>query len=116
MAALNPIFGLGSYIMGDWVGGTVVLLLEGAAGGMVGWELSLDKDDAAYLGPGIAAFAVGGAAVVFGVIKPFLYHRTPPTKKTAALIEGLDIGLVQADTWAMGKTAPGTRLSYSFQF
>jgi hypothetical protein len=111
-AALNPLFGLGSYTMGDWAGGLIVTALEGAAVGMAFWELSLDKDDEAYLAPGALFFVTGGLAVVFGIIEPFLYHRTPSTKKTAALVKGLDIGLVQA---ADTKTPPGVRLSYSFQ-
>jgi hypothetical protein len=113
MAALNPILGLGSYIMGDWVGGLIVTALEGAAVGLVFWELSLDKDNDAYLVPGVAAFALGGAAVLFGIIKPFLYHLTPSTNKTAALMKGLDIALVQT---APFKTTPGVRISYRFQF
>jgi hypothetical protein len=117
-AALNPILGLGSYTMGDVAGGLIITALEGATIGMVFWELSLGKDDGAYLAPGTLVFVTGGLAVVFGVIRPFLYHRTPSTKKTAALMDGLDIGLVQAaDTpRSVGKTAPGVRISYSFQF
>jgi hypothetical protein len=64
-------------------------------------------------------FAAGGAAVLFGIIKPLLYHRQPATKKAAALMKGMDIAIVQtADTpHPMGmNAAPGIRLSYSFQF
>jgi hypothetical protein len=119
MAALNPILGLGSYLMGDWISGTIVLLLEGAAGGMVGWELSLNRGDDAYLVPGVIAIAAGGTAVIFGIIMPFLYHRTPRTQKVAALMNGLDIALVPAagTPQSVGlKTPPGVRISYSYKF
>jgi hypothetical protein len=118
-AALNPLLGLGSYTMGDWLGGLVVTGLEGFAIGCIFWELSLDKDDDLYLVPGTLVFVAGGAAVLFGIIKPLFYHRPPSTKKVAALMNGMDIAIVQgADTLhPMGmNAAPGVRLSYSFQF
>jgi hypothetical protein len=112
MAALNPVLGLGSYLMGDWVGGAIVTGLEVATVSFVFWELSLVKDNDEYLVPGALVFVTGGLAVVFGIIEPFLYHRTPQAGRTAALLKGLDIGLVQA---ADIKTPPGVRVSYSFQ-
>jgi hypothetical protein len=105
--------------MGDWLGGLVITVTEGLAIGSIVWELSLDKEDKEYLVPGTMVFVAGGAAVLFGIIRPLLYHRSPATKKAAALMNGIDIAIVQAaDTpHTMGiKAAPGVRLSYSFQF
>jgi hypothetical protein len=118
-AALNPLLGLGSSMMGDWLGGLVVTGLEGFAVGCIFWEMSLDKDDALYLAPGAMVFVAGGAAVLFGIIKPLFYHRPPATKKAAALMNGMDIAIVQAagTPRPMGmNAAPGVRLSYRFQF
>jgi hypothetical protein len=106
-------------MMGDWLGGLVITGVEGFAIGCIFWELSLDKDDGAYLVPGTMVFVLGGAAVLFGIIKPLFYHRPPSTKKAAALMKGMDIEIVQAaDTpHPMGmNAAPGVRLSYRFQF
>ena len=90
---------------------------------MVFWELSLTKDDEAYLAPGTMAFVAGGAAVLFGIIRPIFYHRKPglrpSAQKTAALMDGLDIKLVQTALTpqsAGAKAAPGVRVSYRFQF
>jgi hypothetical protein len=105
--------------MGDWLGGLVITGVEGFAIGCIFWELSLDKGDSTYLAPGTMAFVAGGAAVLFGIIKPLLYHRPPATKKAAALMKGMNIAIIEAaDTpHTMGmKAAPGVRLSYSFQF
>ncbi|GHV80813.1 hypothetical protein AGMMS49944_26040 [Spirochaetia bacterium] len=110
---MNPILGLGSYTMGDVAGGLIITALEGAAAGCVFWELSLNKDNDMYLVPGTIALAAGGTAVLFGILRPIFYHRTPSARRMAALMKGLDIALVQA---AGLKTAPGVRLSYRFQF
>jgi hypothetical protein len=72
---LNLAAGLGSYMMGDWRGGLVVSAAMGAAAGLVAWELSLAYGDP-YIGvPGAAALGVAGAGVVFGIIRPLLYHK-----------------------------------------
>jgi hypothetical protein len=80
---LNLAAGLGSYTMGDWGGGLVVTAAMGAAAGLAVWELSLTWDDP-YIGvPGGAALGIAGAGLVFGIIRPLLYHKSA-SKKLAA--------------------------------
>jgi TolB-like protein len=65
---LNWIYGLGSFTMGDWLGG---LIIGGA--GATGVVLALTSADTATLG-GILALG----AIIYGHIRPFQYHRPRP--------------------------------------
>jgi hypothetical protein len=52
----------------------------GAAAGLMVWELSLSYDDP-YVGvPGATALGLAGAGVIFGIIRPLLYHKSAPKK------------------------------------
>ncbi|MDR3342976.1 MAG: CsgG/HfaB family protein [Treponema sp.] len=80
---LNLAAGLGSYTMGDWVGGLIVTTSMGAAAGLLVWELSLDYGDPLMGIPIAAAFGVGGAGVLFGILRPLFYHKGS-SKRVAA--------------------------------
>jgi hypothetical protein len=82
---LNIAAGLGSYTMGDWGGGLVVTAAMGAAAGLLVWEFSLTYDDS-YVGiPGAVALSVAGAGIVFGILRPLLYHKSTSSRLAAAV-------------------------------
>jgi hypothetical protein len=81
---LNLAAGLGSYTMGDWGGGLIVTASMGAAAGLLAWELSLTYDDPLAGVPGAVALGVAGIGVVFGIIRPWLYHKSTSNRLAAA--------------------------------
>lgn len=104
---LNLALGLGSFTMGDWGGGLVVLGGYGIAGGLVAYELfALTYDDELAGIPGAVGLGVAGATVVFGLLKPWFYHRSP---KAAAALERLSFTVLPGET---GKAS----VSYSWKF
>jgi hypothetical protein len=95
---LNLAAGLGSYTMGDWGGGLVVTAAMGAAAGLIVWEYSLTWDDP-YIGiPGTTALGVAGAGVLFGIVRPLVYHKSaskrlavaPPLWPSVAIVPASD--------------------------
>ncbi|GHU87652.1 hypothetical protein FACS189476_03430 [Spirochaetia bacterium] len=121
MAALNPLLGMGSYIMGDWVGGLIQSGGYALTLGLMAWDISgIDyesKDDSGYKFagiPGLVGLGVAGATVVFGIIRPLLYHRTSSSNKAAEALKGVNIAFVpSASPRASGMTV---HLGYSFHY
>jgi hypothetical protein len=110
---LNLAAGLGSYTMGDWGGGLVVTAAMGAAAGLLAWELSLTYDDS-YVGvPGAVALGVAGAGVVFGIIRPLLYHRNISKKLAANTPLWPSVRIIPASDFSSVKSV---QLLYSWQF
>jgi TolB-like protein len=106
---LNLALGLGSFTMGDWGGGLAMLGGYVIAGGLILYELEALSYDDAFAGiPGTIGLGVAGATVVFGFIKPWLYHRSP---KAAATLEKLNFSLLPGE-----KGRSMARLSYSWKF
>jgi hypothetical protein len=109
---LNLALGVGSFTMGDWKAGLILLGGYTAAGALIGVELGvLEHDDvlAGVLGP-IGA-GVAGLTVIYGFIRPFLYHKSTRT----TLIDVLDrvhIAVIPDDT--AGIQAVG--LSYTYHY
>jgi hypothetical protein len=94
----NILLGLGSYTLGDWLGGAIVTVVE--IGGIIimatapehsdptgayhdGGNFTPDGGTNTYKDPdvSIAGGCVIAAGVVFGFVRPFFYHRPQP--KTA---------------------------------
>jgi hypothetical protein len=95
--------------MGDWGSGLVVLSGYGIAGGLVAYELlALTYDDELAGIPGAIGLGVAGVTVVFGILKPWFYHRSP---KAAAVLERLSFTVLPGETG----TARAL-ISYSWKF
>jgi hypothetical protein len=105
---LNPLAGLGSFIMGDWLGGSIVLAGYGLAAGLVVWDMVGFAYDDEFAGiPGAIGFGVAGAAAVFGLIRPWFFHR--PGASSA--LTGFHVSLRGT---GMDKKAPALYVGWSF--
>jgi TolB-like protein len=110
---LNLAAGLGSYMMGDWRGGLVVTAAMGAAAGLLAWELSLTYDDSFVGIPGMVALGVGGAGIVFGILRPLFYHKSTSNGFAAAVPLWPSVVVVPAgDNSGIGSV----QFLYSWQF
>jgi hypothetical protein len=105
---LNLALGLGSFVQKDVGGGVATLLLYGAAGGLIGWELTLSyHDDLAGI-PGTVGLGVAGVAALIGFIRPFVYQKN---HTLAGVLDGIRMGAAPAEG---GGAA--VRLSYTMRF
>jgi len=86
---LNILLGLGSYTMGDTLGGIIITLLEGGGIAMIsfvvlsGMDPLADETNAQFVGMG-AGLIIG--SIIGGFIRPFQYHK--PVR--VAMIPGRD--------------------------
>jgi hypothetical protein len=111
-ASLNPLFGIGSYMMGDWDGGLVINAGYGIAAGLIFWDVyGLDYDDTLAGVPGTIGLGVAGATVVFSILRPIFYHRFGSQNRFAEALKGVQFAIIP-DT--SGVTA--VRLGYNLQF
>jgi TolB-like protein len=107
---LNPLAGLGSFIMGDWLGGSIALAGYGLAAGLVVWDAVGFTYDDEFAGiPGAIGFGVAGAAVVFGLIRPWFFHRPG----ASGALTGFHVSLRAS---GLDKKAPGLYLGWSLNF
>jgi TolB-like protein len=95
----NLALGLGSFTMGDWVGGTIVAGGYAAAAGLMLWDIyGLEYEDKMAGVPGGIGIGVAAATVVFGFIRPFFFHKSGQSSQAAAFgnspLNGMDIVLV----------------------
>jgi hypothetical protein len=111
MAALNPFLGMGSYIMGDWIGGLIQSVGYGTALGLIAWDVSgIDYADGKAGVPGLIGMGVAGATVVFGIIRPFVYHCTGSRNKAAEVFRGVNLAVIPDAAGA------AVHLGYHFQY
>jgi hypothetical protein len=112
-AALNPVFGLGSYIQGDVLGGVICSVGAATAVSLVLVEkFARDWDSGIGESSGLVGFAgicAGGATVIFGVLRPILWKGG--SGRHAQVLDGINIGAVSDIDGNRGVS-----LSYSFQF
>jgi hypothetical protein len=74
--ALNILFGLGSYLEGDKIGGiTITSGYVLAVGLFVIEATALDWDSPAVGAAGTAGFIATGLTMAYGFVRPFIYHR-----------------------------------------
>jgi hypothetical protein len=106
--ALNLVLGFGSFIQKDWPHGLLFLGGYAAAGGLIAWELTLEKDDAMAGVPGAIGLGVAGATALYGFIRPFIYE------KHRALINQTDRIRVSVVPGNSGATA--LSLTYTLRF
>jgi TolB-like protein len=106
---LNLALGLGSFTMGDWKSGLVMLGGYAVAGGLVAYEMLLltYDDDLAGI-PGTIGLGVAGVTILYGFIAPLVYNRSP---KVAMALDRVNLTVLPGET---GK--PAVRLSYSWKF
>jgi TolB-like protein len=107
--ALNLVLGLGSFTMGDFKSGLIVLGGYGLAGGLIAFEaLALSYDDGLAGIPGAIGLGVAGATVLYGFIAPLVYNRSP---KAAAALTRFNFAIHPDKT---GK--PAALVSYTWKF
>ncbi|MDR1059173.1 MAG: hypothetical protein LBL43_06455 [Treponema sp.] len=114
---LNWIYGLGSFTMGDWLGGGLilaadvgglVLIIQGSSTGSIyggyGYYYGGEPN---YTKLGIGAGLIVGATI-FGHIRPFHFHRRQPRYSA---LENFDIAMVPGR-----EGVEGVRFSYGFSY
>jgi TolB-like protein len=102
---LNIAFGTGSFIMGDWLGGSVCAVGYAAALGLIIWDVvGFSYDDAMAGIPGSVGFGIAGATLIFGFVRPFFFHRP-------GAFDGMNIALIPDHS---GITA--VKVSYTIKF
>jgi hypothetical protein len=111
--ALNIVFGLGSWLEGDAIGGLSISAGSAAAAALFVVEAAaLDWNSPAVGVPAAVGVSVAGLTLAYGFIRPFIYNRSPDT---AEFMDNIKIESVPAprgdnnphrDAWF--------RLSYSF--
>ena len=104
-STINPVFGLGSYIQGDFSGGRKVTFWEMA--GIVGiWYGAYRNDNGLENGGlfmGAGGIAAGGA-VVYSLIRPWTFNRAP---KVAAVLDNMHLSI---------RTSSGVSVGYTFRY
>jgi hypothetical protein len=118
-AFMNPLLGLGSYTMGDWLGGGLISGGYLVAGGLLLWEIFRFEWDDELVGlPGGIGLGVAGATTVFGILRPLFYHRSGSNRKAAAALSGVNIAAIPAVSTQSSPHASGIKavhLGYRFQ-
>jgi TolB-like protein len=105
---LNLALGLGSFIQGDAGGGVTMVLLYGAAAGLVAWDLSLAYEDDLAGIPGAVGFGIAGFAVLYGFIRPFVYSKS---RSLAEFMDGMNVAVAPAK-----RGGAAVRLSWTLKF
>jgi hypothetical protein len=109
---LNPLLGLGSFTMGDWLGGTLNAAGYALAAGLIIWDVVGFTYDDKYAGvPGSVGFGLAGATALFGFIRPFFFHKSTQKNKLAALPGDINITLLPDSTGIKS-----VRMIYSYHY
>jgi len=91
--ALNILFGLGSYLEGDIIGGITLTAGYAIAAGLFVIEATaLDWDSPAVGVPAAIGAAAAGLTLVYGFVRPFIYNRSP---QLASVIDNTQFGIVK---------------------
>jgi hypothetical protein len=136
---MNPLFGLGSYTMGDWRGGVILSVGYAVAAGLILWDLDiipvngwfglestapLFPETGAFIDkfgiPGTVGLGIAAATTVFGILRPIFYHRPASSghksaSKVAQALRGAGIAVIPAGS-PHESGIKAVRLSYSFTF
>ena len=110
--ALNIIFGLGSYLEGDIIGGITLTAGYVVTAGLFIIEVTvLDWDNPAIGIPATIGVVTGGLTLAYGFARPFIYNYSP---KVTHFMDNTQLKIVQtSDT---GNNALALQLSYSIKF
>jgi hypothetical protein len=111
--ALNMVFGLGSYIEGDTMGGITLTAGYALAAGLFIIEATaLDWDSPAVGVPATLGLTSAILTTVYGFARPFIYHYSP---RTVAVMDNIRTGIVPvSDTY--GNRNAGFTIAYTFKF
>jgi hypothetical protein len=114
VGGLNILFGLGSYLEGDKIGGITITSGYVLAVGLFAIEsTALDWDSPAVGAAGTVGFVAAGLTMAYGFVRPFLYHRSPTV---AALTDIITPNIVLTSDDYHGKANIGFNLSYKYSF
>jgi TolB-like protein len=125
--AMNMVFGLGSFTMKDWLGGSIVAggELAGAILVIVGITYSSSTDDgmgntSSQEGEPIAflsGIALTAGSLVFGYIRPFSYDKSLARKNgTYFALDGNPLKNIAVAVIPDGKGATAMNFTYSFSY
>jgi hypothetical protein len=108
---LNLAFGAGSFTMGDWLGGALCAAGYASAIGLIVWDIvGFVYEDAMAGVPGTIGFGIAGATAIFGMVRPFFFHR-PASGSLAGLFNNMNIALVPDSSGIKA-----VRMSYTLSF
>ena len=109
--ATNILFGLGSYLEDDILGGITISAGYALAAGLFIIEATaLDWDSPAVGVPATIGFAVAGVTFVYGFARPFIYNRSP---NLAVIMDNTRPEIVPVSDRYTGNGNLGFRLSYT---
>jgi hypothetical protein len=113
--ALNIVFGLGSYLDGDVVGGLTITAGYAAAIGLFIIEAAaLDWDSPAAGVPATIGVVTAGLTIAYGFVRPFIHNRNP---QTVAVLDNIHLNIVPtADNGFETPHGFGVQFVYSLQF
>jgi hypothetical protein len=107
---LNTVAGLGSFTMGDWPNGLILVAGYAVSAGLIVWDIAgFTYDDEMAGVPGAVGFALAGATAVYGFVRPFLYHK--PESQIASALGGIRIAVLPGR-----ERIKAVQLSYTFRF
>ena len=91
--ALNVLFGLGSYLEGDVMGGITLTAGYAIAAGLFIIEAAaLDWDSPAVGVPATIGITIAGITLVYGFARPFIYNITP---RLVSVLDNTQFGIVR---------------------
>jgi len=110
--ALNILFGLGSYLERDIIGGITITAGYAVATGLFIVEATaLDWDSPAVGVPATVGVVIGGLTLVYGFARPFIYHYSP---RVAAVMDNTQFKIVKTSN--TDNNVLTFQLSYSIKF
>ncbi|MDR0909793.1 MAG: CsgG/HfaB family protein [Spirochaetaceae bacterium] len=110
IGAMNILFGLGSWLNSDPIGGATISAGWAVSAGLIIAEATaLDWDSPMVGVPGTIGIITAGVSVAWGFVRPFLYYRAPTV---AAALDNVSLAIVPAS----GKDKASFSLSYTVNF
>jgi hypothetical protein len=111
--ALNILFGLGSYLEGDFVGGLTLTAGYAVSAGLFIIEATvLDWDNPAVGVPATIGVTVAGLTIVYGFARPFIYNHSP---QIATIIDNTQPKIILTSD-VYGNRNIGFQISYTVKF
>jgi TolB-like protein len=109
---LNPLLGLGSFTMRDWVGGGIIAAGYAVALGFIIYDITAltYEDDLSGI-PGGIGLGIAGITAVYGFIRPFIFHKPQTKTSLSQTLDGIRI-TIQPDNAGV----KSVRLSYTYRF
>jgi curli biogenesis system outer membrane secretion channel CsgG len=101
-SAVNPVFGLGSYMQGDTASGGTIVFWEIVGTGAIVWgEYRVNREQSwgqqLVAGGSVAV----GLTVIYAFIRPWTYNRNP---KVAEVLDNVTVTAASANNFSLGYT------------